>query len=47
MADGVDGDALLLAPPFVVEERELDEIVRILEETFSELNKIQVQENRT
>jgi adenosylmethionine-8-amino-7-oxononanoate aminotransferase len=37
MADGVDGDAILLAPPFVIEEPQLEEIVRILEETFSEL----------
>jgi hypothetical protein len=38
MANGVDGDTVLLGPPFVIEERELDEVVGILEETFSELN---------
>jgi adenosylmethionine-8-amino-7-oxononanoate aminotransferase len=38
MANGVDGDTVVLGPPFVVEERELEDIARILEETFSELN---------
>lgn len=37
MADGVDGDAVLLAPPFIIEEAQIEEIVGILEETFSEL----------
>jgi adenosylmethionine-8-amino-7-oxononanoate aminotransferase len=30
MADGVDGDALLLGPPFVVTEPQIDEVVRVL-----------------
>ncbi len=38
MANGVDGDTVILGPPFVIEERELDDIARLLEETFSELN---------
>jgi adenosylmethionine-8-amino-7-oxononanoate aminotransferase len=38
MAGGVDGDALVLAPPFVIDEEQIEEIVSILEETFSELN---------
>jgi hypothetical protein len=37
MANGVDGDTVVLGPPFVIEERELDEIARLLDETFSEL----------
>jgi adenosylmethionine-8-amino-7-oxononanoate aminotransferase len=38
MANGVDGDAVVLGPPFVIEEHELEEIASLLEETFSELN---------
>lgn len=38
LADGVDGDALMLAPPFVIEPAQIDEIVRILGETFSEMH---------
>jgi adenosylmethionine-8-amino-7-oxononanoate aminotransferase len=38
MANGVDGDTVVLGPPFVIEERELDDVVSLLEETFSELN---------
>ena len=38
MANGVDGDTVVLGPPFVIEERELDDVASLLEETFSELN---------
>jgi adenosylmethionine-8-amino-7-oxononanoate aminotransferase len=38
MANGVDGDTVVLGPPFVIEERELEDVARLLEETFSELN---------
>jgi adenosylmethionine-8-amino-7-oxononanoate aminotransferase len=38
MANGVDGDALVLAPPFVIDEKQIDELVALLETTFSELN---------
>jgi adenosylmethionine-8-amino-7-oxononanoate aminotransferase len=38
MANGVDGDTVVLGPPFVIEERELDVVASLLEETFSELN---------
>jgi adenosylmethionine-8-amino-7-oxononanoate aminotransferase len=37
MANGVDGDTVVLGPPFVIEERELDDVVSLLEETLSEL----------
>jgi hypothetical protein len=37
MANGVDGDTVLLGPPFVVEEGDLDRVAALLEETFSEL----------
>ncbi len=36
-ADGVRGDHLLLAPPFVVTEEEIDKMVSILDETFAEI----------
>ncbi len=38
MANGVDGDTVVLGPPFVIEEGELEDVARLLEETFSELN---------
>ena len=38
MANGFDGDTVVLGPPFVIEERELDDVASLLEETFSELN---------
>ena len=38
MANGVDGDTIVLGPPFVIEEREIEEVARLLEETLSELN---------
>jgi adenosylmethionine-8-amino-7-oxononanoate aminotransferase len=30
LADGVEGDAILIGPPFVVDEKQIDEIVRAL-----------------
>jgi adenosylmethionine-8-amino-7-oxononanoate aminotransferase len=36
-ADGVDGDAVMLAPPFVVTESELDEMVDVLDRVLSAL----------
>ncbi|MGH9460134.1 MAG: aspartate aminotransferase family protein, partial [Vicinamibacteria bacterium] len=36
-ADGVDGDLITLAPPFVIDEERIDLIVERLEKTFSEL----------
>jgi adenosylmethionine-8-amino-7-oxononanoate aminotransferase len=35
-ANGIDGDALLIAPPFVVSEAELDELVAILDRVLTE-----------
>jgi adenosylmethionine-8-amino-7-oxononanoate aminotransferase len=37
MANGTDGDAVVLGPPFILSEREIEEIASLLEETFSEL----------
>jgi adenosylmethionine-8-amino-7-oxononanoate aminotransferase len=37
-ADGVDGDLLNIAPPFVVTEPEIDEIVALLGETLAEVD---------
>jgi adenosylmethionine-8-amino-7-oxononanoate aminotransferase len=36
MANGVDGDTVVLAPPFVIEEGQIEEIASILEKTFAE-----------
>jgi adenosylmethionine-8-amino-7-oxononanoate aminotransferase len=38
MANGVDGDTVVLGPPFIIEEKELDDVASLLEETFLELN---------
>ena len=38
-ADGVNGDHLLLAPPLVITEKEIDLMVSILDETFTEIFK--------
>jgi adenosylmethionine-8-amino-7-oxononanoate aminotransferase len=37
MANGIDGDTVVLGPPFIIEESEIAEIASILERTFSEL----------
>jgi len=38
-ADGVSGDHVLIAPPFIISEKEMDELVGILKETVSELEQ--------
>ncbi|SMC21061.1 Adenosylmethionine-8-amino-7-oxononanoate aminotransferase [Desulfacinum hydrothermale DSM 13146] len=38
-ADGINGDHILLAPPFIITEEELDEIVRILGEAIQAVEK--------
>lgn len=38
-ADGIKGDHLLLAPPFIITEEEIDCIVSILEQTISEVSR--------
>ncbi len=35
--DGVNGDMIMLGPPFVIEEYQIDEIIDILVKTFSNL----------
>jgi adenosylmethionine-8-amino-7-oxononanoate aminotransferase len=42
-ADGVNGDHLLLAPPLIITEKEIDTLVSILDETFTEIFKDVVQ----
>jgi adenosylmethionine-8-amino-7-oxononanoate aminotransferase len=37
LADGVDGDAILLGPPFTVSEAQIDEIVAVLRAAISEV----------
>jgi adenosylmethionine-8-amino-7-oxononanoate aminotransferase len=38
-ADGMKGDHLLLAPPLIVTEEQVDKIVSILDQTFSEISR--------
>lgn len=38
-ADGVNGDHLVLAPPLIIQEKDIDAMVTILDETFSEIFK--------
>jgi len=38
-ADGINGDHILLAPPFIITESQIDELVRILEEAIEVVQK--------
>jgi adenosylmethionine-8-amino-7-oxononanoate aminotransferase len=38
-ADGIKGDHLLLAPPFIITEEQIDQLVAILDQTFTEVAK--------
>ncbi len=40
-ADGISGDHILLAPPFVIKEDQIDKIVGILDESIAEVEKEQ------
>ena len=35
--DGVNGDGIMVSPPFIVEEGEIDEIINILQDVFKEV----------
>ena len=35
--NGIRGDHILIAPPFIIEKRELDEIISILDRSISEV----------
>lgn len=37
LADGVDGDAILLGPPLAVNEAQIDEIVAVLHKAITEV----------
>jgi adenosylmethionine-8-amino-7-oxononanoate aminotransferase len=37
--DGVNGDMVMIGPPFVVEEKEIDEILQILKTTLSKIEE--------
>jgi adenosylmethionine-8-amino-7-oxononanoate aminotransferase len=37
--DGVNGDMVMLGPPLVIEEPQLDELISILKKTFSQMEK--------
>lgn len=38
-ADGIRGDHLLLAPPFIITEKQIDQMISILEESLAEVLK--------
>jgi len=38
-ADGIKGDHLLLAPPFIITEDQIDKMVSILDQTFTEISR--------
>lgn len=38
-ADGMKGDHLLLAPPFIITEEQIEKMVTILDETFAEISR--------
>jgi hypothetical protein len=37
--DGVNGDAVMVGPPLIIEEAQIDEIIDILEKTFSKMKR--------
>jgi adenosylmethionine-8-amino-7-oxononanoate aminotransferase len=37
--DGVNGDTVMVGPPLIIEEAQIDEIIDILEKTFSKMEK--------
>lgn len=38
-ADGIKGDHVLLAPPFIITERQIDQMISILDQTFAEVTR--------
>jgi 4-aminobutyrate aminotransferase-like enzyme len=37
--DGVNGDAVMVGPPLIIEEAQIDEIIDILEKAFSKMKR--------
>ncbi len=37
--DGMNGDGVMVGPPFIIEEPQIDELIEILKATFSRLEK--------
>jgi 4-aminobutyrate aminotransferase-like enzyme len=37
--DGVNGDTVMVGPPLIIEEAQIDEIIDILEKTFSKMER--------
>jgi adenosylmethionine-8-amino-7-oxononanoate aminotransferase len=37
--DGINGDMVMVGPPFIIEEDQIDEIIEILKETFLQMEK--------
>lgn len=38
-ADGVDGDLIMISPPFIITEEQIDEVVEVLRESLKEMEK--------
>jgi adenosylmethionine-8-amino-7-oxononanoate aminotransferase len=38
-ADGVDGDLIMISPPFVITEGQIDQVVDVLKESFKEMDR--------
>lgn len=38
--DGVQGDMVMVGPPFIIEEKEIDELIEILKTTFSQMESM-------
>jgi len=39
-ADGVAGDLIMVAPPFIITEAQMDEVVHLLREVVLEVNQV-------
>ena len=37
--DGVNGDLVMVGPPLIIEESQIDELIEILKRTFSQVEK--------
>ena len=38
-ADGVEGDLLMISPPFIISEQEIDQVIDVLQESLKEMEK--------
>jgi adenosylmethionine-8-amino-7-oxononanoate aminotransferase len=38
--DGERGDMVMVGPPFIIEEKQIDELIQILKRTFSQMERV-------